>query len=189
MSTAKKVEDKIAKTIRKEFDDTVDQAFDDLFKNSEQNNRLPEFVFVQDFLPFFSGKVKDSADMGIMTNWIAIAGSAAKPLDIVDEQDRVLFTVPPLMTSNFLHEKQNLRGRSFNEIIRYAQEQGNRFAPLGVRALASEATSKLERMKISESRDDVDAWNKIFQRYGVVSEKTGRTSTDKKSGDDDLVWD
>lgn len=183
----KRVVDAVNKVVHDEIREEIDKAFSDLFEDKNQHARLPEAVFVNNFLPYFSGKVKDDRTLNITTNWIAVAGSASSPVDVVDGQDQVLFTVPPLMSTDFLRSKENIRGRSFNQILANARNQGNRLPVLGTRALINDTKAKLAGMTVQPTQQAMNQWEDIFNRYNIPTPgKKGAPSSGAAPADDEL---
>lgn len=173
----------------KEMNQEIDQAYNDLFKTDKSNYQLPEHVFVNNFLPYFSGQVKEDKNLPVTTTWIAIAGTPMNPVDIVDETGEVLYTVPPLMSSNFLRTNENLRGKSFNEIFTRARNQANRLPVLGDRVLAEEASQKLNKMDVKPSIEEYSNWNNIYERYGIkTASKLTNKNNNKQNQDDELEF-
>lgn len=82
--------------IRQCFEQIVDQV---------ESNQLPEKLFVDNFLPVFSGKVKMEDNNQAIVAWIAIAGSPVASVDIIDSSGKVLFTVPPIAKSDISLKK------------------------------------------------------------------------------------
>lgn len=186
------VEQQIGDAVRKGLDHDIDQAYSDLFEKNKQNNQLPQELFVNIFLPYFAGKVKDDVHLNLTTKWVAVAGSTMNPVDVIDNDGNKLFTVPPLMSSDFLREQDNLRGKSFNDIFNNAQNQAARLPTLGGRIIAAEGSAKINSMGVAPENSQVEQWNAIFDRYGIDHPKTesGKPiNTQKSNGSDELDFD
>jgi len=182
----------VNKLVHKEGSSDIDQAYSDLFNQDSAPNQLPESIFVDKFLPFFAGKVHDDRSMNITTHWVAVAGSPMNPVDVTDNSTgKVLYTVPSLMSTDFLRTSENLRGRKFSEIFVNARNQANRLPVLGERVLGAQSADKLSKMKVEPEKTDKDRWNQIFNRYGIEhpKTKTGVATDNQNNGSDDLVFD
>ncbi len=170
----------------------VENAYDTLFGNVE-HARLPEEIFKETFLPLFAGQIKDGPNSKLTTNWIGIAGSPMLPVDIIDSKDNVLFTVPPLMSSDFVGLGSQRAGRTFNSIFKEAKEQASRVPVLGQVIIANEGSKKIKEMKPSLDNEDVKQWESIMKRYNIelpTYDSEGKVVKNKKSdGSDDLVFD
>ncbi|HXQ32491.1 MAG TPA: hypothetical protein VN843_00580 [Anaerolineales bacterium] len=172
----------------------IDQAFSDIFESEVHHNQLPEYLFVNMFLPYFTGKVADNAHLNMTTKWIAVAGSAMNPVDVIDGTGKVLFTVPSLMSSDFLRTKENIRSKSFNDIFNDAKKQSTRIPTLGEKIIGTEGVKKMQDLsKNLRQQDDKESqWDYIFHRYHIETPKTktGIPITSKKKDlSDELEFD
>lgn len=133
-----------------------------------ENHRIPEQVFREGFLPFFTGQDNDPKKPH-MANWIAIAGSPTSEVDVVDEADQVLFTVPAMMSTGSISLK-TVRGESMGDLMRQYQHHksitphaGNNFAHthFGEKAkdLVSDPTDNFTKAQ--------EGWSKIFNHYNI----------------------
>ena len=98
--------------------------------NEESINKLPEYIFVDFFLPYFSGKLnlKDSEEP--ITKWISIAGSPTKEVDIIDNSTgEILFRVPSLINTSKLNVTKNDKKISASEILAMAARKADSGIP------------------------------------------------------------
>lgn len=126
--------------------------------------RLPENVFVANFVPFFSGEpVPDHVNMG---TWIGIAGGPFREVMIVNPVNgEELFKVPPMMEMDGIkvsdrrqisvfdavQNMMNLANVSPGRAKLYFEHQ---MANLGLQQDPADFAEKY-----------VEAWNMIFARY------------------------
>ena len=139
--------------------------------NKESVNKLPEHVFVDFFLPYFSGKLnlKDSEEP--ITKWIGIAGSPTKEVDIIDNNTgEILFRVPSLINTTKLNVTKNDRRIASSEILAMSARKADSGIPGNVESyLMSVYPLKIQQI-IKENdvdKDDLDKWKYIFNRYGI----------------------
>ena len=139
--------------------------------NKESVNKLPEHVFVDFFLPYFSGKLnlKDSEEP--ITKWIGIAGSPTKEVDIIDNNTgEILFRVPSLINTTKLNVTKNDRRIASSEILAMSARKADSGIPGNVESyLMSVYPLKIQQL-IKENdvdKDDLDKWKYIFNRYGI----------------------
>ena len=64
-----------------------------------QNPKIPEYIFVERFIPYLKGEIKEDPDF--ITDWIRAAGGITNSVDVVDNENKVLYTVPPLIQGDF----------------------------------------------------------------------------------------
>lgn len=185
---AKKVEERIRKAQAAEMDAEISKIYDDIIVKNGKNEQIPENVFVDNFLPFFAGKVQDNADLKIMTNWIGVAGSPMNEVDVVDASGKVIFTVPPIYSTNFLSTSAR-NGPSFNDIVKYAQIQSTRIPDLGDRIIGTDGVNMVAAMAPNPADKHTQAWKKIHDRYNIkptADMKIEGEKTQSSDGADDL---
>lgn len=128
--------------------------------------RVIEGVFVRDILPVLTGEEGDRVDMKW---WGGRFDSPFKGFYIVNDQNEVLFEVPPMLSRNFkLNPPENPRDTINEDRARHAQRAYNRpkqareeyDAALRKRLDLSGARRPLEHMKMLD---------KIFIHYGKPS--------------------
>lgn len=192
--TPKEAVAKIDKIAMGAMEKDVLAAHEQIFGHGSSNAQLPEHMFRKDFLPYFSGKVRDDAKLNITTHWVAIAGTPASEVDVVDESGKVLFSVPPLMTTDWLHSGNGgVRGRSFNEILTHAKNQGARLPHLSDQVIGNQGTQKINSMSVSTDQSSESKWKNIFQRYNIAAPGDKSTpaigATPSSDAGDELVFD
>jgi hypothetical protein len=127
---------------------------------------FPEQLFVQHFLPLFADEVKPTSEVNIQTWIVKVAGSESTPVDIVDPEGKVLFTVPPVFDHSVL-EQSKPGGMSMTRVER----QYSRLKEVDAHASQQFLSKTLQSMHIKDKpTEEVYAnmriWNDIFKRYG-----------------------
>jgi len=156
--------------------------------------KLPEYVFVRAFLPFFCGEKKITEQPNILPSWIGIAGSPSKEVDIVDEKGEILFRVPAMNDTSVIDSLNKKNGRSLQAIVQnYHRYQG--ITPInGENFLANAIADKIQAIRTtSESfTENEKKWNEIFIRYGKMkSTEPELVAVDKSSrlDEDEIEYD
>lgn len=176
----------------KRTNDEMGDIFDKL-SNTKLNGRLPEELFVKEFLPYFMGKVPPENAQGIVAKWIAVAGSPTAEVDVLDKDLKtVLFTVPAVISTHSISTERN--GRGLGSIIYNAQlrdkipGQSESFAN---KALSDKSTDMIKpRVNVTiEQR-----WINIISRYTSDSKQENNSNTLSKSKNiapsiDDTIYD
>lgn len=137
--------------------------------------RLNEVEFTQHLLPHLvktaDAEAGEQVDLSI---WIAIAGNPHRWIDVVDNTNTVLFSVPPPLarlatTAPSLTRRE---GPSATEIVQmYAEKkdvhpgQGDAFLNFALRKEASITLEQEEQLKC------LDAWLTIYKRYNLPTDK------------------
>jgi len=167
-----------------------EEAFGDIF-NHQNIAKLPESVFRQDFLPYFSGQIIDDRTRQITTVWIGIAGSPTSPVDVVDQEGKTLFQVPPVMSTTFLERAQNSNIKSFGELFDMAQRQDAYLPGTGQNLLASAVTLRTDKSKLKPEEESVKGWDAIFKYYNLNTTKKASSSGAAEEGPnyDELIFD
>ena len=146
----------------------MDRVYTDLVV-SQPKGRLPEDIFVNHFLPFFSGKDSDGSKKK-MGEWIGIAGNATAEVDIIDPTGEVLYTVPSMMNSNALDISNRKVGDTISEMVSNYKLREAHIPGTGQNYLNHESAQKVERMVHRENlpiNQTEKRWLEIFNRYNL----------------------
>lgn len=144
--------------------------------------KVKEEIFVGVFLPFFAG----DADANKAVNfgmWMNVAHNGYRPVNVVNELDEVLFTVPPVLN------RQNVRAgvatdiNTFSHIAATTQQYAANHPQLGKQYMASMIAQKqLLAFDTEEGIKEARIWNEIFARYGRPSPfNVGEADTGNKT--------
>lgn len=171
----------------------IEQIFKDLNKATEKDTkRISEGAFKTLFLPMFLDQKNNPHEL-VMAHWIEFSGSPFKSVHVVDAQDNVLFTVPPIYNRKALDDLTNKddKGRSISPIshILTTYAQMSKIGPqVGENYINGELGQRFQLM-----RQDVDyieslrVWKEIFERYGhgnVIPLNIGTGNKTKQMGND-----
>lgn len=128
--------------------------------------RVPEALFIRDILPVLTGEEGKYVDLRW---WGFRFGSPFRGFFIVDDQDNVLFEVPPLMDKNFkLKPAQGARDTVPEATSRYRNRVYNR--PGEARNELNEALqSRLDLSEAGRPMQHMMVLDKIFIHYGKPS--------------------
>lgn len=146
----------------------------------EQKNTLPERLFVSDFLPIFAGKVPLEKVQDFIKVWVSIAGSPSAPVDIIDHNEKVLFTVPGIFDSSFIDPNRSEGAMNFAEIVHFAKLHNGISPALEQSVFVKNVQKKLDAMqkKSPSFAKNIKAWAEIFARYNITNEsKEEKTSS------------
>lgn len=155
--------------------------------------RVPEPVFKDHFLPYFSGtlSVNDNAD--VIPMWIGIAGSPSAEVSVVDATGNVLYDVPAIMDLTIINAAKHKLGESLAEIYNQYDLHSSQLPVVGERFLADAIQKKTPTMfKPSEKfTENTNRWNQIFDRYDLKHSPTSNKAEPKTKieGDLDLDYD
>lgn len=153
---------------------------------SEPKTRIPEPVFREIFLPFFTGEKQASRQEDAFAHWAGIVGSASEPVDVVNVKGEVLFEVPPMYDTSLLRQARDPNDRSnFGSIFQVFAEQSNLHYALGQSHLAKELGPKLKFL--TKEGAPGHSWLPVLQHYGLI-EKDAPTKKEKTNTDDDLEF-
>lgn len=163
-----------------------------LIEQDEINTRptIKEDVFVNVFLPYF---LNENNIYGVNLNhWLYIVNKKESrshngvwlEVDVVDDNNQVLFTVPPIYDRDNLSPKPISDTHNLNEIMVNAKNLANIKPSLMVKQLGIVYQTLLNRIQNgSESAlKHLNTWNDIAMRYGRESIfKVEKNSADKSS--------
>lgn len=140
----------------------------------EQIVRMPEGVFVKVFLPLFAGEeiAEPEKKYATFEQWRAIASSTYlegnfAPVHVVDHQNVVIFTVPPLFHRRAINPARDRNRHSIFDEIQYTNTlaAGNPIAATNY--MMKYLTERGKKVQVtSDLKPYLQAWNFIFKRYG-----------------------
>jgi hypothetical protein len=200
MKLALSAEAAIRTTQLKQLEEDSNALFNQLVVGVKQDRtKLPESVFVNNFLPYFAQQRPISEHPNLITEWVGIAGNPMAEVDIVNDQTgEVVGTVPPIYDSSIVENSKRALGQSFSEILHECQLRGNQLPIMAKSFFARKVIDQHEKLlKPSEHQTENQAnWNKLMARYGLNQQpEQAATPTPEKTaaeslGDDsDLVFD
>lgn len=192
--SAKDFEESVKRQQLDSIVNNIDNSFNEIV-GQDTHGKLPENLFVRDFLPFFSGQVPLNKASQHYQYWIGIAGTPMNEVDIIDNKGNTIFTVPPLMNADFINP--NKRHKAMGDIFTEQSLHSSHSPAAGNSYLARELSQR-----VSEFEDNSkplltyeQRWSQIFNRYGVSATSEDRTNnvgrTTSNNGDDveDLIYD
>jgi hypothetical protein len=182
---------KITGIREQQFAEMGESLYDSLVR-SKQNAVLPEQIFVEYFLPYFSHQIPLTKDDDVIAKWIAIAGSPVGEVDIIGNANNVLFTVPPYMNTNTINPvRQNNSISILSHKTRHDMRKINLPQVAEVefdRALVSKTN---EFTVTSETTTTISKrWSDIMARYGLISTtEEHQAPVPENEVEDDLIYD
>jgi len=133
--------------------------------------RVPESIFREYFLPYFAGEIPIE-DNTVVGQWIAIAGTPAAEVRVIDDVTREeLFRVPPIMTTQFLDVQTRPNGMPMKDVLEQAALHRQNIPIQGERYLEAAYFQKAQVMlKNARLPDEYQQrWGTIMQRYNKVT--------------------
>lgn len=121
--------------------------------------RIDEKSFVEFFLPGF---ISPTEDINIEA-WLSIAGNPLAPVDVVDENGDVLYTIPPLLRSVSFEE--STKRTQFSEVIKTADALTEMAPNRGLAYFQESMNRATPKPKADVSSAKV--WNAICDRYNI----------------------
>lgn len=153
--------------------------------------RLPESIFRSHFLPYFAGQTGITKDSNVLVEWISVAGSPMSEVDVIDQNQNVLFTVPALFDTNIIEIAKREAGKSLADIYQNFELRNNNIPAVAQNYLSHALADKLQEIqKPSEYRhQNEQRWTSILEHYGVQS-ASGKAATSQQTNDDhdDVVY-
>ena len=174
----------MAKNVRESTEDIFDALV-----TKKTNNVLPENLFVQYFLPYFSGKLPITRETTVMVDWVSIAGSPAAEVDVTGQQNQVLFTVPSLFDTNIVNPSRKDDSESISHIYDQYSLKNNNIPIVATRYLAQAMDSRSDELINDVTQKDT-RWDDILTRYGIETpnQQKAIASVDEDPSED-LIYD
>jgi hypothetical protein len=145
----------------------VDDIFEE-FNDERKSNPLPEPIFVNYFLPYFSGKLPIDKKSRIIAEWCAVAGSPIAEVSIINQSGGVLYKVPALFRTDIINPVRPLYDTGLHGIFDNHTLHKRNLPMVANRNLnhALMVKSKIMLAGSEQAPDDL-RWLEIFKRYGV----------------------
>ena len=154
-------------------------------------NKLPEAIFVTQFLPIFNGSDSLRDANSTLVNWIAIAGSPFSEVSIIDHAGRELYKVPAMYDSSSIDPTKRMR-QTLADFISNYQLRKDYLPSVGQRYMVEGVADRLSNLDISEEHigETQQRWDGIFSRYSTRATKDFKpVAVNNNAGDDeDLVY-
>lgn len=168
---------------------SVFEAHGILVENVEKT-KIPEPIFVDHFLPFFSGKHIDPKE-NRLSEWIAIAGSPMASVDVVDQNNNTVVTVPPVMNSDVISVTSSKMKPISTTFLQYDLEKT--ISPTGssiaLHNALTERASGVISADTATQNSVKEAWDNVFKHYGVIKSNDTKSSAASTSAlDEDLSF-
>jgi hypothetical protein len=175
---------------REDISIQINNSFESLVVNSPKS-KLPESVFVEHFLPFFSGKLDDPRVQGrdVLTDWVSIAGTPMAEVEILDEQQNVLFAVPALYDTNIISLVQPKAGNAISDIYREFELRKAGVPVAANNFLTNALLDKSQQLTNPEQNVTVQRWNAIYERYNATPANTGTAPSGNSDPSVDVIYD
>lgn len=173
--------DAITLSHRAELQKKINESRRDFLKmDSALMRTIPEYLFVQNFLPVFCGEVKLNVEdtRTLLSNWFTISGTNWGEVNVVDDKGKVVVTVPGICDSSVFKpivDRETLTSYT----IRLAQERMTIHHTLGERMIEEDLNKKVEKMTRGSTVDESrKAWNKVFAHYKKPLISSGEQAKD-----------
>lgn len=165
--------DNIKDPTQKHHYDSFSRCMDSiLLEDMERNPTILEKDFITHLLPIFKNYGPDS-DLRI---WLQIAGSYDRPIDVVDNDRELLFTIPPVyggVETTIASSGMS----SLSELLSNIQSYNRTIPQYAAQLLNTKVRPMIKPKTISP--EVIQAWNLICERYDI--ETTGEK--DNESGE------
>jgi len=180
--------EKLQEANRNQVTESINSTYDKLVVN-KQNSTLPEGIFKEHFLPYFAGEKAITSDVSVMAEWVGVAGSPMGEVDVIDNNNQVLFTVPSLFDTNVINTVKRTPGKSLPEIYSQYDLRANNIPVVAEKFLSDALADKANNItkEANPKATNVDRWSNILSRYGYKTEQSSNSTSEEHQ--DDVVYD
>lgn len=128
--------------------------------------KLPEHIFVRDFLPTFASKKGTPNQDEVIAVWFCISDGPLRPVDIIDNAGNVLYTVPAMQNTRIFNPLNDSDIR-FKDVVTTAKQVSMMSEVAGDNVITGAVDAKFAAMFDPKRMrtDDEKAWENIFSRY------------------------
>lgn len=151
---------------RREFEKRTERLQADFgVIGKEDVRKLPESIFVRDFLPLFSGESTQDRE-NLLSYWYLIAGTPYHPVDLIDERGQFVIQVPPLQDRNVVNPAGG-NGKELSAVFEEAKQKSSLSPALGQQIIANALHNNLQN-KLSKdvNKEHVALWEALMSHYG-----------------------
>ena len=145
----------------------------DSIVGKQDRRAIPEDLFVNEFLPYFSGQKPFSEGNNVLGNWVTVAGTPFAEVNVIDQSGNTVVTVPGL-TTTLQHKLAERSGTPLHDIVVQAEVVGSQQQVLGNRYLNNKLDEKQREIigtVMPEALVSVKSqWDDIFKHYNVATE-------------------
>lgn len=164
---ANQLEDAYVQNLKDNLTKQADSFYDALVENTTRSH-VPEDLFRDYFLPYFINEVPISSNPEVISKWIGIAGTPMSKVDVVNDADEVIYTVPSLFDTTIINSSERRPGDSIADISAEFDLKNNNIPAVAQSFLSQQLDRKLsivDQNRInSQARQE---WSDIFKRYGI----------------------
>lgn len=181
---------RFAESITKQIE-TIDMEAERDFINSvtetitEPLKKIPEPVFREIFMPYFTGEKKPTEKDPAIAHWAGLVNGGTEAAEVVDMKGEVLFVVPPLYNSRVIDTLRKDRSQSFSSIFTEFADQSTVHKPSATREMAGQLAKKLDKAISTEDRSTASGWQKIREHYGLAPKQASAGQGPKARAEDD----
>jgi hypothetical protein len=179
-------------TATEQIKTSIDYHYDQLVqKPSKDLATLPENIFVQYFLPFFCGEKEIEKDNDVIARWIAVAGNPIKEVNVIDDDNKIIFTVPALVDSTFIDFKNINKGQPFKNIIANYELHKSQLPIVGENYLRNQIDVRIESLTRNSTVQETNEkrWVDIFTRYNKIESSEKDVQLTDRLSDDEISYD
>lgn len=143
------------------------------------NARLPEMMFVETFLPYFSGQRTPDEQSPIIETWLNISGGYERSVDLIGSDGKVSVTVPPLFINALtptVNDKIDYSGltKAINDSPKTLTDPTPYMEAID---------NKLKEATMDTKEGFTEQWDKLFNHFGVEPIKESDTMANNDESD------
>lgn len=149
--------------------------------------RVPEPVFREIFLPFFTGEREASESEDAICSWMGLVGGGGAEAVVCDPAGNVLFTVPPIYDTSLVSLKLSDKG-GINGVIREYVDTREQNARLANTVLTNGLAQSLVSSVPEPASTKPSAWEPIFRHYNLLPPAQAEAVKSTTPSDDDYTF-
>jgi hypothetical protein len=135
-------------------------------------SNVPESIFIRDFLPLFSGEIKDIEQMNyLLSMWYLIAGTPYNVVNVVGKNGKFIIAVPPVLDRSIIANKSSQY--ALDAIFEEAKQKSVLSPNLGQKIINDELNDRFLNESKNEASSELTAqWITLLTYYGKVKKVT-----------------
>lgn len=160
---------------------------------TEPLKKIPEPVFREIFLPYFTGEKRPTEKDPAIAHWVGLVNGPTESAEVVNVKGETLFIVPPIYNSRTINTLRSEKTQPYSAIFTEFADQAMVHKGVATREMAHQLAKKLDGVvAVDEAGNNTaSGWQKIHEYYGVGGKTASITNEAPKTAvedDPDFQW-
>ena len=156
---------------------------------TEHIHSIPEDIFVNMFLPLFSGELTTNTTE-LLKQWYTLAGTPYAAVNVIDAKGNVVATVPPIKNRDILpiSSKRDER-HSLETTFEIAKQKASLSPNLAQNIVINELNNRfLTKVNVNTNNSITEQWTALLKHYGKNLMPDSKVISNTTIGESDFEY-